>query len=177
MTEQPVFPPQAQAPAPAPAKTPDPQQQAALDEQCKTALGFIDTFLRGVGIKDPATLTDEQGWRYIQLGSAEGRAGVSREDDNAFLQAEARVMQMPSDKDLILALMRQLLELNLTFVGPVRLGIREDIVFAALQYPVDSLTEDLVGRCIHSVMTLADGIDDMLGKKYGGTSLPRQAQP
>ena len=179
-------PPAAPGPAPAPsAAGPAPaapaapamteEQKAALDAQCKQANEFIDVFLRGVGIKDPAAITDEAGWRYLQLGSAEGRAGVMLDEDGAYLRAESLVMSVPSDKDLILPLMRELLEMNLVIVGPVRFGIRADSVFAALQFPVAGLDQDMVARCIHSVMSVADGIDEKLGEKYGGTTQPRSA--
>jgi hypothetical protein len=170
--------PQAPAPAaPAPEAPPalTEEQKAALDALCKQAIEYVDAFLTGVGIKDIPAITDEAGWRYLQLGTAEGRAGVVRDETGAYLRAESPVMPLPSDKDLILPLMRELLEMNLVIVGPVRFGMRADSIFASLQYPVAGLDQDMVARCIHSVMSVADGIDEKLGEKYGGTSLPRQS--
>ncbi len=189
--EQPAEPPAVQpgeppaAPAPAPQASapgtggqPAPlteEEKATLDALCKQAYEYIDAFLTSVGIKDIPAITDEAGWRYLQLGSAEGRAGVVRDESGAYLRAESPVMPMPSDKDLILPLMRELLEMNLVIIGPVRFGIRSDSIFASLQYPVAGLNQEMVARCIHSVMSVADGIDEKMGERYGGTTLPRQA--
>ncbi len=36
----------------------------------------VDDFMRRVGYANPAERTDEQGWRWFELGSARGRVGL-----------------------------------------------------------------------------------------------------
>jgi hypothetical protein len=98
--------------------------------------------------------------------------------DNAlFLRVEALVMSMPSDKELILPLMRELLNINIELAGPVRLGIEGDNVYTALLFPVKALKDEQYPDMIHWTMNLADQIDDGLIKKYGGTVKTRGDQP
>ncbi len=138
----------------------------------KQAEDRIDAFMVKVGY-NPPDRTDEAGWRYFTLGSAEGRAGAIEVEGNIFLRVEALVMPMPSDKELILPLMRELLTLNVSMSGPARLGIKDDQVYTALLYPVKALHDDDYATMIHWTMTLADQLDDGLIKKYGGTAVQR----
>lgn len=133
----------------------------------------IDDFMRKVGYADPAVRTDEEGWRWFALGSAEGRAGVIEKDGELFLRVEALIMGLPSDKELILPLMRELLEINMSIADPGRVGIRDEAVFATITRPVPELRPDDFAKCIHSVMVIADSMDDDLIAKYGGTSKKR----
>lgn len=183
----------AAAPGPAPTPVPQPaeagpstqeQEQVVADQQAETeppsdlaalkkhADEIIDAFMVKVGY-NPAERTDETGWRYFTLGSAEGRAGAIEVEGNIYLRVEALVMPMPSDKELILPLMRELLAINMSMSGPARLGIKEDQVYTALLYPVKALADDDYATLIHWTMTLADQLDDGLIKKYGGTSIQR----
>ncbi len=142
---------------------------AALKKQAEDR---IDAFMVKVGY-NPPDRTDEAGWRYFTLGSAEGRAGAIEVEGSIYLRVEALVMSMPSDKELILPLMREMLALNLSLSGPARLGIKDDQVYAALLYPVKALHDDDYATMIHWTMALADQLDDGLIKKYGGTIVPR----
>ena len=144
-----------------------------LAEMAEQALKEVDAFMIKVGYKNPAERTDDQGWRYFSLGSAEGRAGIDQIEDELFLRVEAPIISLPADKELILPFMRELLEVNLKLAGEVRIGIIQDKVFGGITYPVENLNSDRFGHCIHSVMKLADDIDDMLIKKYGGTAKTR----
>jgi len=158
------------------AGAPAPQKPAEIpnDSQLKSAVeAQIDGFLIKVGYTDPTTVTDEHGWRFFQLGSANGRAGVVKSEEDLFLRVEASVMPLPSDKDLILPLMREVLELNLTIPSEGKIGIMDETVFVAVTRRIEELHEDDVALCIHSVMSIADSIDDILIKKYGGTSKKR----
>jgi hypothetical protein len=67
----------------------------------KSAEKQIDDFMRKVGW-NPAAQTDEHGWRWFEVGSALGRAGVLDSDDNVLTVIEAKVIPLPSDKELIL---------------------------------------------------------------------------
>jgi hypothetical protein len=132
----------------------------------------IDAFMKLVGY-NPPDRTDETGWRYFTLGSADGRAAIVQMESDLYLRVEALVMAMPSDKELILPLMRELLNFNIDLSGPTRLGIDGDNIYTALLYPVKALADDEYGNMIHWTMSLADRLDDDLIKKYGGTSKTR----
>jgi hypothetical protein len=143
----------------------------------KAAEAQIDEFMRQLGYKNPLEQTDEHGWRYLQVGSAEGRAGITESDGELFLRVEAKVMpNLPSDKELIVPLMRELLELNMDLSGSLRLGIRDEGVFATSTRPLMELRSNDFVQSVYSVMELADTLDDTLIQKYGGTA-KRRAEP
>jgi len=155
-----------------PAEQTDAEEQARLAALRQSAEALIDTFMREVGIANPQEQADEEGWRYLNAGSAQGRVGVVNDSVNLYLQAEAHVMPLPSDGELIVPLMRELLEFNLNIAGIARVGIRGEGVFvlAAQQLPVE---QPDVNRCINGVLLLADEIDDKLTATYGGTTKKR----
>ncbi len=172
MTDRPT---RFQASTPPPATTADrPKLPPEKLVQIKHAAeSQIDVFLRQQGITDVARLTDPDGWRYFTLGSADGRAAVVEHEGELYLHAEAVVMQLPSDKDLLLPLMRELLEFNLRVAGSARLGIVRDYVFASIIQPVLQIRTEEFARILQMVMHLADDLDDKLIEKYGGTTKPR----
>jgi hypothetical protein len=149
---------------------PAPKQFAKLRHAAEAQ---IDQFLRQAGVPDPADLTDEQGWRRIQLGSASGRAGIVESEGELYLQADAHVMPLPSDQELIVPLMRELLEFNTHISGSERVGIGGEAVVAVGVRRISELQSDDFARCIYGVMALADNLDDQLIAKYGGTSKQR----
>jgi len=146
---------------------PTPATKDAIEAQ-------IDAFMRKVGYADPASRTDADGWRYFQRGSAEGRAGVIKIEEDWHLRVESPVFPLPGDKDLLLPLMRELLELNVGIPGSHRVGINDQQVFATVTYPLASLRTGDCAQSIDSVMALADALDDYLVDKYGGTSKQRK---
>ena len=166
-----------EAPAPAAADQqpagPTPEELKALQIEAEAK---IDAFMKQVGY-NPPDRTDETGWRYFTLGSADGRAGIVQMGTELFLRVEAMIMPMPSDKDLILPLMRELLNINIDLSGPTRLGIEGDNIYASLLYPVKALADEDYSNMIHWTMSLADRLDDDLIKKYGGTSKTRGGEP
>ena len=135
----------------------------------------IDDFMRAVGIEDPSQLTDENGWRHLQLESAKGIAGIKESEGELFLHAEALIMALPSDRDLIQALMREALELNCTLPGTCSLGIRGTQLVACATESMRSLSSPKeYGDLINMVMVLSNTIDDGLNQKYGGTTRTRK---
>jgi hypothetical protein len=132
---------------------------------------LIDEFIREEGYE---AYTDPNGWRYLQLESADGIAGIKDSDGELYLHVEADVVQIPSDRDLIQALMREALELNCTLPGPCRVGIRGTMLVASVTLNLRDLhsSEDF-GNAIYDVMWLANEIDDDFKKKYGGTTRRR----
>jgi hypothetical protein len=91
------------------------------------------------------------------------------------LAVHAPIMRLPSDKDLILPLMRELLEMNAGMPGLAHLGIMGEAVIVSSTQPVVDLDPDDFEPCIYRVMKLADDLDDMLKAKYGGTAKKRVA--
>ena len=152
---------------------------AKLTEADRKALrqlgeSVIDEFLKAVGYKDPAARTDPNGWRHIQLQSAEGVALITESQGELYLRVEAVVMPLPSDRDLIQALMREALELNTTLPGACSLGIRGISLVASATENMRSLrSPNEYADLIHLVMSLANEIDDGLKQKYGGTTRSR----
>lgn len=138
---------------------------------------IIDSFMIAVGFKDPAARTDQNGWRHLTLESADGIAGIAESEGELFLHVEAFVMPLPSDKDLIQALMRQALEMNCTLPGACSLGIRGTQLVASATENMRALrSPDAYGSLVHLVMSLANAIDDGLKEKYGGTTKTRRNQ-
>jgi hypothetical protein len=148
------------------------QKLAQLKETAET---MIDGFMRKVGIKDPQAQTDENGWRFFTCGSAMGRAGIINVDNDLYLRVESLIMPLPSDKELILPLMRDLLDINAVSIGSTRMAIIGENVVCCAMLAVDELDENRFYGTIHATMTIADNLDDQLTKKYGGTSLKHKA--
>ncbi len=136
---------------------------------------YIERHLKALGVPRPDGAKESDGWHYVVLGSAPGRIGVVESGGDLYLHAEGLVMErLPSDKDLIVPLMRELLEMNGALPDAVRLAIANDAVVAMVNRRVASLSKAEVGRSIDSVMALADQLDDGFKAKYGGTSRQRR---
>jgi hypothetical protein len=139
---------------------------------------IIDEFMKSVGISEPARLTDENGWRHLQLESAEGVAGIKESEGELFLHVEAVVMGLPSDRDLLQALMRQALEFNCALAGACSLGIRGTRLCVSATVSMRALRNPgEYASLIHMAMAIANTLDDDWQQKYGGTTRTRQTQP
>jgi hypothetical protein len=135
---------------------------------------LIDQFMSSVGYGNPAERTDENGWRHLQLESAEGIAGITENEGELYLHVEAIVMPLPSDKDLVQPLMREALEFNCTLPGACRIAIRGTHLIAAATENMRSLRKpEDYGHLVHLVMALANAIDDRLKERFGGTTKVR----
>jgi hypothetical protein len=135
---------------------------------------LIDDFIRSVGCPDPSRVTDSNGWRHLQLESAEGIVGIKDSDGELYLHVEAVVMPIPSDKDLIQALMRAALELNCSLAGASRLGIHGTMLMVSATLNLRFLNSPgEYANSIRNVIALANAIDDDFKKKYGGTTRKR----
>jgi hypothetical protein len=152
-----------------------PSRRAATGRRAlkKKAEAQIDAFLRDVGIKDPAEFTDDGGTRHLQYGSTDVMAFVQEENGLLTFSVLADVMPLPSDSDLVVPLMRELLELNCFVCDRARFGILAGSVCAVATNAVESMKDDQYADYIHGVMTLADGASGELQKKYGGTTRKR----
>lgn len=152
--------------------TPPPPPTKVQSKQA--AESQIDAFMRKVGYENPSNMTDEVGRRFFTFGSAKGCAGVIESENELYFRTEAVVMPLPSDKDLILPLMRYLLEINASGIaGMGSIGIQNETVVVTVTRQVAELHPDDFASCIQSVMSIADDLDDKLKETYGGTSKKR----
>jgi hypothetical protein len=135
----------------------------------------IDRFLREVGLV-PADVTDEQGWRRIGLGSTQGLVGCSEIDGIVFLRVLATVMDLPSDRELILPLLHDLLALNSNLLGPARAALDRSTVVIAATVPAEGISDDYLAFTIHNAMSIADSLIEPLKQQYGGTARQRARQ-
>lgn len=132
----------------------------------------IDQFLREVGLV-PADATDEHGWRHLGLGSSQGLIGVATIGDIQYLRVIASVMELPSDGELILPLLRDLLELNGSLPGPARAAVDGTSVRIVAMMPADGLSDRDIAFTIHNALSMADSLIQPLTQQYGGTARHR----
>jgi hypothetical protein len=134
----------------------------------------LDAFLRSVGL-EPASLTDERGLRSFGIGSVRGRAGVLEAGDRLLLWAEAELCELPADGDMIVPLMRELLERN-AVIAPSHFAIRNELVVLTVARDLADGIPD-AGTLINQLMAQADALDEGLLQRYGGTARRRTPLP
>lgn len=136
----------------------------------------LDEALRSLGVANPAEDTDEDGWRHFaSTEDIEAFAFVDTTDAEVTLNVAAELMPVPADPDLVVPLMRHLLEVNTFVAGPARLGIRGDTVFATAVERVELLDDDDYRRLLVAVATLASSVGPSLRKRFGGITKKRPA--
>lgn len=148
---------------------------AEMEEKKQKLEKVIDKFLRGVGV-DVNQNTDERGVRFFTFGSATGMVFAVLTSNDVYLEVIAPLFEIPADKELLLPLYRELLELNDKLVGAMRIGLSGNYIAVTTAYPfamLDLATENEVGFLIHTTMDFADRIDDELRKKYDKTTAKR----
>jgi hypothetical protein len=115
--------------------------------------------------------------KYLTAKNIPRPEKVHEDDGDLYLHADAVVMKkLPSDQDLMVPLMRELLELNARLTESVRLCIANDTVLAMVHRRLTDLSEKDVRDSIEAVMAIADGLDDGFTAKYSGTSRRRATQ-
>jgi len=144
-----------------------------LQEMKEGAEDYIDEFMRESGVKDPGALTDAEGHRRLKFGSAEVTAFIAEKQGDLYLYTDAVVMELPADKELILPLMRELLEVNVAISGSFRFGVRGDKIVASFTDSLQVLEPKDIGRHIRALVSFADAMDDQLTAKYAGTTRER----
>jgi len=133
----------------------------------------IDAYIISMGIPNPERITDEDGWRHLRRGSALISIGTAVLDSSVALIAHSKIMDLPSDKDLTLPLMRELLEMNASIPNEARFAISDNsVIITVLKMIVDDC-ENLIPLCLGTISYFADEYDDYLIEKYGGTSRSR----
>ena len=157
-----------------------PRRSAAqLEKMKKTAEWQIDEFMKKVGYVNPAERTDEDGWRWFDFGGVKGRAGITGSNEDMFLRAEAHAMDLPPDKDRMLKVLRDLMEANMNFAGPARLGIYGESVFVSSTMPFVKLTASAAQAHIQPVMEIAATLHEAYAEqaKKEGEPLEQQRPP
>ena len=138
------------------------------------AEALIEQYLRVAGFKEPSDLKDG-GAYHLDTGEVEGFATVRTLEGDLVYTVAAEVLPLPSDQDLVVPLMRELLEINSWARGPVRLAIVGDSVWAGISDLVELMPDDDFGRYISATLGLAEGLAGDLKKKYGKTSRKRKS--
>lgn len=139
------------------------------------AEALIEEYLRDVGFKAPSDLKDG-GAYHLDTGEVGGFAAVRVLDGNLVFTVAAEVLPLPSDKDLVVPLMRELLEINSWARGPVRLAIVGDSVWAGISDLVELMPDEDFGRYVAATLGMAEGLAGELTKKYGKTSRKRSRE-
>ncbi len=86
-------------------------------------------------------------------------------------------MELPSDREALFALMRELLEANMTIAGPARLAINGEGVFVCATVPIVELGAGDVPGHIHSVMAIADSFANLVAEQMKPESETGQVAP
>jgi len=138
--------------------------------------GYIESYLTAKGVPRPVKVHEDDGWHFLILGSARGRVGFVEEAGDLYLHVDALLLdKLPSDQDLMLALMRELLELNASLPDAIRLVIANEMVFVMASRRLTDLSKSEVQESIESVMAIADALDNTFIEKYARTSRQRKA--
>ncbi|NLC58388.1 MAG: YbjN domain-containing protein [Armatimonadetes bacterium] len=148
-----------------------PEERLALREQ---SIRAINEGMACLGMGDPAALQDENGFFHFPCGSIQCTLGLIAVEERDLLLVYAPIMDLPSDRDLILPLYRLLLELNNRFeLSIAKFGLHGDTVFLSAMRPLEGLDPAEVEDIVCWVSRLADEVDERLLSEFGGTSRQR----
>lgn len=141
--------------------------------RCRCAK-VIHEGMQRLGAIDPTALQDENGFLHLPVGSIQCTLGMVALDDRDLFLVYAPIMDLPSDRDLILPLYRLLLELNNRFeLSIAKFGLHGDTIFLSAMRPLEGLDPPEVEDMVRWVSGFADDIDDRLLSEFGGTSKRR----
>lgn len=137
------------------------------------ALAQVADYLRASGFDDPDALKTRAGYQF-DFHELTIFAGVRAEGRDLVYLVGTEVMTLPSDADLVVPLMRELLEMNARARGPVRFAIDGDSIWVVAVDVVDLLPDADYGRSIDAVIAWADQARRLLRKKYHRTTRKRR---
>lgn len=137
------------------------------------ALSQVADYLRDNGLDNPDQFRTRDGYRFEfdELGVF---AGVRTEGSDVVYLVGAEVMPMPSDADLVVPLMRELLEVNAMARGPARFCVDGDTVWVVVLDLVELMPDADFGRGIDAVIGWASQAQEGLRKKYHRTTRKRR---
>jgi hypothetical protein len=149
-----------------------PSKKAKLRALQKQVEEHLDMLLKEGGVDDLSE-TIEDGARWFVTDDAAAFAYVEIDDDVVVLHVVSELMPVPSDRDLNLALMRELLELNSHAFGAGRFSIRGADVYVSASDDAEDLSLDQIRRQVHSVLTVAAVMGPRLQKRFTRTRRKR----
>ena len=136
----------------------------------------IDAFLVGAGIKDPLKLADKRGGRYLPFEDTPAYVCVEELEGSPYLRVEAKVLELPDDRDRVFVLMNAMLEINASVPGVCRLAVDDGLVVAAGAETLKALrAPDQVIEQIETVVEFAESAAAELKKllRRSGTARRR----
>jgi len=117
----------------------------------------IDAFLAGAGIKEPLKLADKRGGRYLPFEKTPAYVCVEELEGDLYLRVEAKVVEMPDDREEIFVLLNAMLEINASVPGVCRLALDDGLVVAAGAETLKSLrSPDQIIQQIELVIEFAE---------------------
>ena len=117
----------------------------------------IDAFLAGAGIKEPLKLADSRGGRYLPFDKTPAYVCVEELEADLYLRVEAKVLDLPDDRDQAFVLMNAMLEINASVPGVCRLAVDDGLVVAAGAETLKSLrSPDQIIQQIEEVIEFAE---------------------
>lgn len=137
------------------------------------ALSQVADYLRDNGFDDPDEFKTRDGYRF-EFEEFPVFAGVRTEGSDIVYLVGAEVMPMPSDADLVVPLMRELLEMNAMARGPARFCVDGDTVWVVVLDLVELMPDADFGRYVDAVMAWASQSHETLRKKYHRTTRKRR---
>ena len=137
------------------------------------ALSQVADYLRDNGFDNPEEFRTRDGYRF-EFDELSIFAGVRTEGSDVVYLVGAEVMPMPSDADLVVPLMRELLEMNAMARGPARFCVDGDTVWVVVLDLVELMPDADFGRCIDAVLAWASQSHETLRKKYHRTTRKRR---
>jgi hypothetical protein len=150
------------------------RNKSKLAAQVKAVFAMIDDLMLSYGITDLDEFTDDNGTRFIPVGSVEVQIQlIELEDDSVYVRAAVPICDLPSDKDLIVPLMRYLLEWNIN--GAEHFALDESTVCLLAMRNIEHMQPEELEELVSGVMHLADVLDEEIIATYGGTSKQRSA--
>ncbi|HOU15696.1 MAG TPA: YbjN domain-containing protein [Anaerolineae bacterium] len=133
------------------------------------AQALVDQALWHLGI-DPQEAIDEDGWRHIALGTAQGRLNVIEwEPELYYLVVWSPILRVPDDMRLRAELFETLLLLNHHETGMARFSLKDGLIVLAAARPIQGLDLEQVLDMIRMVMVTADHLDEPLQQAFAIT--------
>jgi len=160
----------------APKTTVSPRAKRAAAKRRKLrahVLAQVAEHLRANGFEHPEELRTANGYQF-DADDFTVFAGVQADGDELVYLVGTQVMTLPSDGDLVVPLMRELLEINAKALGPARAAIQDDSVWAVVVDFADLLPDPDFGRAIDAVVGWANQLAKQLPRKYDRTTRKRR---
>jgi hypothetical protein len=137
------------------------------------AVEQVEAYLREQGFDNPADLRTRRGYS-IEVDEMTVVVGFEPDGRDLVYLVGAEVMALPSDPDLVVPMLRELLELNAAARGPARLAVEGDAVWVVAVDLVALMPDADFGRCIDAVVAWASLASSLLRKKYQRTTRRRR---